>query len=133
MKNEVEKRHDISDKAWKKIEPYLPGQRGQWGGIAENNRRFINAVFWIFRTGAPWRDLPKRYGCWSNTHRRFIRWRAKGVWERVLEQVANQPDYQWLMIDASHIKVQFQFFMDAIVHNVKRLVTINAPPLFVGA
>jgi transposase len=105
MKSDVEKRHDISDKAWKKIEPHLPGQRGQWGGIAENNRRFINAVFWIFRTGAPWRDLPKRYGCWSNTHRRFIRWRAKGVWERVLEQVANQPDYQWLMIDASHIKV----------------------------
>ena len=76
--NDIGGRHDISDKAWKKIEPHLPGQRGQWGGIAENNRRFINAVFWIFRTGAPWRDLPKRYGCWSNTHRRFIRWRAKG-------------------------------------------------------
>jgi len=51
-------RHDISDKAWAILEPMLPGQRGQWGGIAEDNRRFINGVFWILRTGAPWRDLP---------------------------------------------------------------------------
>ena len=50
-------RHDISDKAWAILEPMLPGQRGQWGGIAEDNRRFINGVFWILRTGAPWRDL----------------------------------------------------------------------------
>ena len=47
-------RHDISDKAWAILEPMLPGQRGQWGGIAEDNRRFINGVFWIIRTGAPW-------------------------------------------------------------------------------
>ena len=46
-------RHDISDKAWAILEPMLPGQRGQWGGIAEDNRRFINGVFWILRTGAP--------------------------------------------------------------------------------
>ena len=45
-------RHDISDKAWAILEPMLPGQRGQWGGIAEDNRRFINGVFWILRTGA---------------------------------------------------------------------------------
>ncbi len=55
-------RHDISDKAWAILEPMLPGQRGQWGGIAEDNRRFINGVFWILRTGAPWRDLPPDYG-----------------------------------------------------------------------
>ena len=55
-------RHDISDKAWAILEPMLPGQRGQWGGIAEDNRRFINEVFWILRTGAPWRDLLPDYG-----------------------------------------------------------------------
>ena len=58
-------RHDISDKAWAILEPMLPGQRGQWGGIAEDNRRFINGVFWILRTGAPWRDLPPDYGKWD--------------------------------------------------------------------
>ncbi len=54
-------RHDISDEVWALLEPHLPGQRGQWGGIAEDNRRFINAVFWVLRTGAPWRDLPPDY------------------------------------------------------------------------
>ena len=58
-------RHDINDKVWALLEPHLPGQRGQWGGIAQDNRRFINAVFWILRTGAPWRDLPPDYGKWG--------------------------------------------------------------------
>ncbi len=76
-----------------------------WGGVAQDNRRFINAVFWIIRTGAPWRDLPPDYGNWGNVHRRFIRWGNKGVWELLLEKVVDDPDYEWLMIDATHIKV----------------------------
>ena len=63
----VQDRHDISDKVFQLLEPLLPGRRGVWRGIAKNNRQFINGVFWIFRTGAPWRDLPERYGGWSNT------------------------------------------------------------------
>ena len=55
-------RHDVSDQTWAKIEPHFPGQRGQWGGIAKDNRRFFNGVCWILRTGAPWRDLPEDYG-----------------------------------------------------------------------
>ena len=62
-------RHDISDEFWSKLEPLLPGRKGSWGGQAKDNRRFINAVFWILRTGAPWRDLPASYGGWKNTHR----------------------------------------------------------------
>jgi transposase len=99
------RRHDISDKTWALLEPHLPGRAGVWGGKAQDNRRFINAVFWVLRTGAPWRDLPGDYGGWSNTHRRFIRWRDAGIWEKLLEQLIDAPDYEWLMIDASHIKV----------------------------
>jgi len=98
-------RHDISDRVWALLEPHLPGRAGVWGGKAQDNRRFINAVFWVLRTGAPWRDLPADYGGWSNTHRRFIRWRNSGIWEKLLEQLVDAPDYEWLMIDASHIKV----------------------------
>ena len=87
------------------LEPHLPGGKGSWGGVAEDNRRFINAVFWILRTGAPWRDLPPDYGDWNNTNRRFCRWRDKGIWERLLEILIDDPDYEWLMIDASHVKV----------------------------
>ena len=57
------------------------------------------------RTGAPWRDLPPDFGGWSNTYRCFIRWRGKGVWERLLEVLIDEPDFEWLMIDASHCKV----------------------------
>jgi transposase len=98
-------RHDISDKVWALLKPHLPGQRGQWGGIAEENCRFINAVFWVLRTGAPWRDLPSDYGKWGTVHQRFRRWRDKGIWERLLEILIDDPDYEWLIIDASHIKV----------------------------
>ncbi|MCP5505399.1 MAG: IS5 family transposase [Chlamydiales bacterium] len=99
------RRHDISDRTWSILQPLLPGRRGMWGGIAKDNRLFINAVFWVLRTGAPWRDLPPDYGDWKNTHRRFCRWRDKNIWENLLEALIIDPDYEWLMIDATHIKV----------------------------
>jgi transposase len=104
-KTPAHRRHDISDRVWEKIAPHLPGQRGSWGGIAEDNRLFINAVFWILRTGAPWRDLPPDYGNWNNVNRRFCRWRDSGVWEKLLAVLIDDPDFEWLMIDASHVKV----------------------------
>ena len=104
MKNE-QQRHDISDAVWSLLEPHLPGQRGQWGGIAQDNRRFINGVFWILRTGAPWRDLPPFYGKWGTVYQRFRRWRDKGIWEKLLVILVDEPDFEWLMIDASHCKV----------------------------
>lgn len=103
MKDDLH-RHDITDRAWKIIEPHLPGKRGDWGGVAKDNRLFINAVIWILRTGAPWRDLPREYGGWKNTQRRFCRWRDKGIWEKLLEAVIDEPDFEWLMIDATHVK-----------------------------
>jgi len=102
---EAYRRHDITDRVWALLEPHLPGREGRWGGVAKDNRLFINAVFWILRTGAPWRDLPPTYGGWKNTQRRFCRWRDKGMWESLLTELIVEPDYEWLMIDASHIKV----------------------------
>jgi transposase len=98
-------RHDVSDEAWNKIEPYFPGQRGQWGGIAQDNRKFFNGVCWILRTGAPWRDLPDDYGKFGSVHKRFKRWCDNGIWDKILEQLIDEPDFEWLMIDASHCKV----------------------------
>ena len=86
------------------LEPLLPGRPGSWGGLAEDNRRFLNAVSWILRTGAPWRDLPPDYGHWKNTHRRFCRWRDHGHWERLLAELIQEPDFEWLMIDATQVK-----------------------------
>ena len=77
-------RHDLTEEQWRILAPILPGQRGQWGGIAKDNRLFMNAVLWILRTGAPWRDLPREFGKWGSVHQRFRRWRDSGVWERIL-------------------------------------------------
>ena len=68
----------------------------------------MDAVCWILHTGAPWRDLPPDYGDWKNTHRpprlRPGSWRDRGVWAGLLEAVMDDPDFEWLMIDASYIK-----------------------------
>lgn len=99
-------RHDISDESWAKIEFLLPGRKGTWGGNARDNRQFINAVFWILRTGAPWRDLPPSYGDWKNTHKRFCRWRDKGVWERLLEELIDNHEFESL---PSHTSLKLSF------------------------
>ena len=69
MKRLAHRRHDISQKIWDLLEPHLPGSSGSVGRPASDNRLFINAVFWIIRTGAPWRDLPPDLGDWKNTQR----------------------------------------------------------------
>ena len=98
-------RHDISDKLWEKLKDRIPGSEGKPGRKGSDNRKFLNAVFWIIRTGAPWRDLPLEFGDWKNTNRRFCRWRDRGIWEKLLEIVMLEPDYEWIMIDATHMKV----------------------------
>lgn len=90
---------EMSDQLWNRLEPLLPGRQGAWGGQARDNRQFINAVFWILRTGAPWRDLPVCYGDWKNIHRRFCRWRDRGTWEVLLEPLILEADYEWLLIN----------------------------------
>lgn len=94
----------ISDRVWARLEPHLPGREGTQGVTARDNRLFINAVFWILHTGSRWRELPSDYGDWKNTYRRFCRWRDKGCWEKLLEILVTEPDFEWLMLgsDSCH-------------------------------
>ncbi len=126
-------RHDINDKVWELLEPHLPGQRGQWGGIAQDNRRFINAVFWVLRTGAPWRDLPPDYGKWGSVHQRFIRWRRKGVWEKLLEILIDEPDCEWLMIDFYSNNSDFNFSSSRSAIGVKIWYFFQIKYIFVSS
>ena len=86
------RRHEISDENWHRIESLLPGRPGDPGVTAADNRSFINAVFWIAKTGAPWRDLPSRFGKWNSVFKRFDRWSKKGVWQRVAEALGGDAD-----------------------------------------
>ena len=96
---------DMSDAVWELLSPYLPGQSGQWGGVAEDNRQFLNGVFWILKTGSPWRDLPSYYGNWNSVARRFRRWCANGIWDKILELLSDEPDYEWLRTEDGYRRV----------------------------
>jgi transposase len=97
------RRHEISDEHWDKIKDLLPGKPGDPGRTAEDNRSFVNAVLWIARTGAPWRDLPDRFGEWNSVFQRFNRWCKHGVWARLL-QAWQDPDLECLMLDSTVIR-----------------------------
>ena len=96
-------RHAISDDNWERIKDLLPGQAGQPGATAKDNRLFIDSVLWIAKTGAPWRDLPQRFGNWNTAWRRFDRWARKGRWQRIFE-VLQDPDLEWLILDSTIIR-----------------------------
>ena len=96
-------RHAISDVNWTRIESFLPGRPGQPGWVGGDNRLFVDAVLWIARTGAPWRDLPERFGLWNSAWRRFDRWARSGVWARVFG-VLQDPDLEWLILDSTVIR-----------------------------
>ena len=85
-------RGDLTNEQWTRLAPLLPPQRSRTGRPAHDHRRIVNGMLWILRTGAPWRDLPARYGPWQTVASRFYRWRKAGVWERLLATVQQQAD-----------------------------------------
>jgi transposase len=96
-------RHEICDDDWNRIKHLLPGQDGDPGVTAKDNRLFINAVLWILKTGVPWRDLPEHFGKWNTVWRRFDRWARKGVWDCLFQELKD-PDLEWLLIDSTVIR-----------------------------
>lgn len=87
------RRYELREDQWQKIAPLLPGTDSDRGRTADN-RLFVHAVLWIARSGAPWRDLPERFGEWNSVYVRFNRWSKKGVWKRVFEAL-QEPDLEW--------------------------------------
>ena len=92
-------RYELRDDQWRKIKHLLPGKKGDPGVTAKNNRRFVDAVLWIARTGAHWRELPEEFGkCmklhatnWNSVFQHYNRWSARGVWESLFPDRAVAP------------------------------------------
>jgi transposase len=98
------RRHELSDEQFEKIKLILPGQKEHPGVTAKDNKNFINAVIWIFKTGAPWRDLPERFGNWKNVHRRFSRWAKKGIFDKIFKILSEDADMEFLLMDGTIVK-----------------------------
>jgi transposase len=86
------RRHELSDAQWQQLAPLLPPQKPKTGRPAEDHRRILNGILWVIRTGAPWRDLPERYGSWPTVYSRFQRWRKAGIWDRIFAAVQQEGD-----------------------------------------
>jgi transposase len=103
-------RHELSDAAWERLAPLLPPQHPRVGRPAKDHRTILNAMLWLAKTGAPWRDLPERYGPWRSVATRFYRWTRSGLWQRILAELQRQGDAErrldWSvhMVDGTNIR-----------------------------
>ena len=84
-------RHELSDEAWERVQDLLPRARGA-GRPWNDHRRTLNGIFWTLRTGAPWRDLPERYGPWKSVYDRFNRWSKDGTFSGIVKRLQAELD-----------------------------------------
>jgi transposase len=98
---------ELTDQAWAKLAPHLAGKLGDVGRSGENNRLFLNAVFWVARHGCAWRALPARFGKYDTVRKRSRRWAQKGVWARLFTAV-QAPDLDWVLLDSTIVRAHAQ-------------------------
>jgi putative transposase len=94
----------LTDRQWSLIEPHLPGKANDPGATAKDNRQFVEAVLWIVRTSSPWRDLPPVFGKWNSVFTRFSRWSRDGVWWSLFRALADDPDFEYLIVDSTIVR-----------------------------
>ena len=83
-------RYELADDEWATIRPMLPNKAR--GVPRVDDRRVLNGIFWVLRSGAPWRDLPSPFGPYTTCYNRFVRWRRAGVWSRIMDALAAAHD-----------------------------------------
>jgi transposase len=104
------KRHELSDEQWACVGALLPKRMAKTGRPGSDPRLMLNAIVWILRTGAPWRDLPERFGPWQTAYDHFSKWRRDGVFERILEALqirldrAGRIDWDLWCVDGTQIR-----------------------------
>jgi transposase len=96
-------RYELSDHEWGVIRPMLPNKPR--GVPRVDDRRILNGIFWVWRSGAPWRDLPQSFGPHTTCYNRFVRWRRAGVWDQIMDALSAAHDVAVQMIDTSIVRV----------------------------
>ena len=102
------KRYELTDAQWRRVSGLMLGKVSDPGLSGSDNRRFVNGVLWVLRSGAHWHDLPERYGKWKTAHKRFTRWAKAGVWERLFAELTRDPDNDYLMLDSTLVRAHQQ-------------------------
>src|SRR3990167_10700256 len=98
------RRYGLKDEQWKKIENLLPGRKETVGVTAKNNRLFVEAVLYRYRSGIAWRDLPERFGNFKVIHLRHTRWSKTGVWEKIFKVLSEDADNEYAMLDSTIVR-----------------------------
>lgn len=88
------RRHELTNEQWERLAPLLPPVKPKVGRPNLDHRQILNGIRWRLRTGAPWRDLPERYGNWKTVYSRFRRWQQQGIWDRILAALQVEEDAQ---------------------------------------
>jgi len=96
-------RDELSDYEWVAIRPLLPNKPRSVRRV--DDRRVLNGIFWVLRSGAPWRNLPESFGPYTTCYNRFVRWRRAGVWDQILDALTTAHDEAVEMIDTSIVRV----------------------------
>lgn len=94
----------IDDSAFERMYGYLRSERKIHTGDKEKIRRFLEAIYWMARSGAQWRMLPAEYGYWNSVYRRFEDWSDQGIWKRMFQYFSRDKDMEWLMIDSTIVR-----------------------------
>lgn len=94
----------LGDAQWERMAGLILGRPETPGSTGRDNRMFIEGVLWVVRTGAPWRDLPDVFGRWNSAFRRFSRWAAKGVWDRMFAAMSDDADFEYLILDSTIVR-----------------------------
>ena len=98
----------LRDDQWERLKEFVPGGRKGKRGPRADNRRFLNALLWMARSGGRWRDLPERLGDYDTVKRRYYRWIQMGVLDAILAALAREADLEWLMIDSTIVRAHQQ-------------------------
>ena len=99
------RRYELTDEEWSKVKDLLPPERtGGKGKPRKDNRMMLNAMVWLARSGAPWRDLPERYGSWKSVYTRFRKWVDDGILENVFKTFALEAELTELSIDSTIVR-----------------------------
>ncbi len=101
----TKRRYELSDNEWERLKKYFPAREaGQLGRPRSDERKLLNGVLWVLRSGAPWRDVPERYSPWSTVYNRFVQWQENGLFAHILEELGEDADLQDIGVDSTSSK-----------------------------